>query len=93
MTWSVNSLGHTFGRRPYDTGDRSGNLAILSVVSFGDSWHNNHHASPALARHGTGRGQIDISAGMIRVFEHYGWATHVRWPNAQRLAQRRTASV
>jgi len=45
-----------------------------------------HHAYPACARHGVGRGQIDSSAGMIRLFEKAGWATNVRWPTAGRLA-------
>jgi stearoyl-CoA desaturase (Delta-9 desaturase) len=88
VTWSVNSLGHMFGKRPYASTDRSGNIAWLSVISFGDSWHNSHHAFPALARHGCDRGQLDPSATALRVFECVGWATHVRWPNPATLARR-----
>jgi stearoyl-CoA desaturase (delta-9 desaturase) len=80
VTWSVNSLCHTFGRRSEETGDRSRNLAILAVVSLGDSWHNVHHAHPAWARHGARPGMIDPSASLIRIFERLGWATRVRWP-------------
>jgi stearoyl-CoA desaturase (Delta-9 desaturase) len=80
VTWSVNSLCHTFGRRPEETADRSTNLWALAVVSLGDNWHNIHHAHPSWARHGARRGMIDPSAWLIRRFEQLGWATKVRWP-------------
>jgi stearoyl-CoA desaturase (delta-9 desaturase) len=79
VTWSVNSLCHVFGKRPFATKDRSTNLAALALVSLGDSWHNFHHAHPGAARHGALRHQIDPSAALIRVFERSGWATKVRW--------------
>ena len=82
MTWSVNSLCHTFGRRPAGTTDRSTNLWPLAVISLGDNWHNIHHAHPSWARHGAGRGMVDPSAWLIRRFEQFGWATRVRWPTA-----------
>lgn len=82
MTWSVNSLCHTFGRRTNGTSDRSTNLWPLSVISLGDNWHNVHHAHPTWARHGAGRGMVDPSAWLIRRFEQLGWATKVRWPSA-----------
>jgi stearoyl-CoA desaturase (delta-9 desaturase) len=79
-TWSVNSVCHAFGRRPNATSDRSTNFAPLAVLSMGESWHNYHHAHPSSARHGAGRGEIDSSAALIRLFELAGWATKVRWP-------------
>jgi stearoyl-CoA desaturase (delta-9 desaturase) len=79
VTWSVNSLCHVLGTRPNVTRDKSANVAVLAVLSFGESWHNHHHAFPASARHGLGRGQIDSSAGLIRFFERMGWAKDVRW--------------
>jgi stearoyl-CoA desaturase (delta-9 desaturase) len=85
VTCSVNALGHTFGRRPFRAKDRSGNIWILALVSFGDSWHNNHHAYPALARHGLRRSELDSSAALIRFCEWRGWATHVRWPRPELL--------
>jgi stearoyl-CoA desaturase (Delta-9 desaturase) len=91
VTWSVNSLGHMFGKRPYRTDDRSTNISWLSVLSFGDSWHNSHHAFPAMARHGCDRGQLDPAAGLLRVLEHLGWASAVRWPDQTRLSSRRLA--
>ena len=80
VTWSINSICHTFGRHPFPTRDRSGNVAVLSVVSFGESWHNGHHALPRSARHGLLRHQWDPSAWLIRRFERLGWATAVAWP-------------
>jgi stearoyl-CoA desaturase (delta-9 desaturase) len=86
VTWSVNSLCHTFGRRTVGTSDRSTNLWMLAVISLGDNWHNIHHAHPAWARHGARRGMIDPSAWIIRRFEQLGWATKVRWPSAGAIA-------
>ena len=80
VTWSVNSLCHTFGRRSDDTGDRSTNLWPLAIVSLGDAWHNVHHAHPTWARHGAHRGMVDPSAWLIARFERWGWVTSVRWP-------------
>lgn len=91
VTWSVNSLCHLLGNRPFTTRryDRATNLWPLAVLSLGESWHNMHHSDPACARHGVDRGQIDLSAGLIRVFEAIGWVSGVRWPVAARLDRRR----
>ncbi|HEX4219772.1 MAG TPA: acyl-CoA desaturase [Acidimicrobiales bacterium] len=89
VTWSVNSLAHLFGKRPYQTTDHSGNIAWLALLSFGDSWHNNHHAFPALARHGCDAGQLDSSARLLQLFERMGWAWKARWPTSAQLATRR----
>jgi stearoyl-CoA desaturase (delta-9 desaturase) len=88
-TWSINSICHTFGRRPFRTGDRSSNVGALALLAMGESWHNAHHAFPASARHGVDRGQLDTSAFLIRVFERAGWAQGVRWPDAARLETKR----
>jgi stearoyl-CoA desaturase (delta-9 desaturase) len=64
-TFSINSLCHFFGGRPFGTGDESRNLAWLAPITFGESWHNNHHAFPTSARHGLGRHQIDPGAWVI----------------------------
>jgi stearoyl-CoA desaturase (Delta-9 desaturase) len=86
VTWSVNSVCHMFGKQPATQRDRSTNFAFLSVISFGESWHNFHHAHPASARHGALAHQIDPSAALIRVFERFGCATHVRWPTDLQIA-------
>jgi stearoyl-CoA desaturase (Delta-9 desaturase) len=72
VTYSINSLCHVFGRRPFATRDESRNLAWLSVASFGESWHNNHHAFPTSAEHGLRRRQVDPSALVIRALERLG---------------------
>ncbi len=87
VTWSVNSICHLIGERPFAARDRSANFWPLALLSFGESWHNLHHADPTCARHGVLRGQIDISARTIYFFEKFGWATKVRWPSEQRLAR------
>jgi len=86
VTWSINSVCHLWGRRPFVTGDRSTNVAALAVISFGESWHNFHHAAPASARHGALPHQVDPSARLIRLFEMAGWATKVRWPTPAQVA-------
>jgi stearoyl-CoA desaturase (Delta-9 desaturase) len=87
VTWSVNSICHMIGERPFNSRDKSANFWPMAVLSFGESWHNLHHADPTCARHGVRRGQVDISARLIWMFEKLGWAYKVRWPNAGRLAR------
>ncbi len=77
VTYSINSICHTFGRRAFKTGDESRNVRWLSVLSFGESWHNNHHAFPTSARHGLGRWQVDPAAIVIRGLERVGLAWDV----------------
>jgi len=91
VTWSINSICHVFGERPFKSqkGDKAANVWWLALFSFGESWHNLHHADPTCARHGVQKGQIDINARTIWVFERLGWATKVRWPDAERLAKKR----
>jgi len=89
VTWSINSICHAIGQRPFATRDKSANFWPLAILSFGESWHNMHHADPTSARHGVLRGQIDESARVIWLFEKLGWATEVRWPKPERLAKLR----
>jgi stearoyl-CoA desaturase (delta-9 desaturase) len=72
FTFSINSLCHFFGRRRYDTKDESRNLAWLAPFTFGEAWHNNHHAFPTSARHGVGRRELDLSAIVIWALEKLG---------------------
>lgn len=91
VTWSINSVCHMFGRQSFETGEQSRNVAWLAVASMGESWHNSHHAFPAMARFGTDRHQWDSAAALIRLFERAGWAHHVRWPDPDRLDRKRRA--
>jgi stearoyl-CoA desaturase (delta-9 desaturase) len=93
VTWSVNSICHLIGDRPFDARDKSANFWPLAIASMGESWHNSHHADPTCARHGVRRGQLDVSARMIWAFEKLGWATQVRWPRPERLARKLTTST
>jgi stearoyl-CoA desaturase (delta-9 desaturase) len=88
-TWSVNSICHRFGKRPFATRDVSTNFAPLAIVTMGEAWHNNHHAFPRSARHGLEPGQVDTSARIIKWFESLGWATNVNWPTPELIASRR----
>jgi stearoyl-CoA desaturase (delta-9 desaturase) len=85
VTWSINSICHMFGTKPFDTKDRSTNFAPLAFVSLGESWHSYHHANPSSARHGVLPRQVDLSASLIRLLEHAGWATRVRWPRPAQI--------
>ncbi|MCP2169234.1 acyl-CoA desaturase [Goodfellowiella coeruleoviolacea] len=87
VTWSTNSICHMIGERPFRSRDKAANFWPLALLSFGESWHNLHHADPTCARHGVQRGQLDTSARLIWIFERLGWAWNVRWPTPQRLAR------
>jgi stearoyl-CoA desaturase (delta-9 desaturase) len=91
VTWSINSICHTIGERPFISRDKSANVWWLAALSGGESWHNLHHADPTCARHGVDKGQVDSSARLIQLFEKLGWAWDVRWPKKARLDARRAA--
>ena len=93
ITWSVNSVCHMFGRKPFAADDESRNFAPLAVIAMGESWHNFHHACPSSARHGVLRGQLDSSAAVIKVLERAGWASKVRWPSVEQIAQARVRTA
>jgi stearoyl-CoA desaturase (delta-9 desaturase) len=77
ITWSVNSICHTFGRRDYNTRDASRNNFVVGLLAFGEGWHNNHHAFPRSAFHGLRWYQIDISGYLISALEKAGLAWNV----------------
>lgn len=85
VTWSINSICHAIGDRPFVSRDKSANVWWLAIPSGGESWHNLHHADPTCARHGVRRGQIDASARVIWIFEKLGWVDDVRWPVKERV--------
>ena len=77
VTWSINSVCHFFGRRRFATEDESRNVFWLSLLSFGESWHHNHHAFPTSAFHGLRRWEVDPSALVIRAMEKLGLVWNV----------------
>ncbi len=86
MTYSINSLCHFFGRRPFATTDESRNLAWLAIPTFGEAWHNNHHAFPRSAMHGHGLWQLDPGGIVIRALERLGLAWDVVRPGEEQRA-------
>jgi stearoyl-CoA desaturase (Delta-9 desaturase) len=93
VTWAINSICHTFGTTEFEARDRSKNVSWMAIASFGESWHNLHHADPTCARHGALKGQLDPSARVIWAFEKLGWAYDVRWPDEERLTAKRPATA
>ena len=89
-TFSINSICHYFGRRRFPTADKSTNVAWLSIATFGESWHNNHHAFPTSAFHGLRRRELDVGGLFIRLLESAGLAWDVVRVSPER--QRRYAS-
>jgi stearoyl-CoA desaturase (delta-9 desaturase) len=93
VTYSINSLCHFFGRRPFDNDDESRNLLWLVLPSLGEAWHNNHHAFPTSARHGLRRWEqaLDPSGLVIRLLEVSGLAWDVVSVSPERQAQKTLA--
>jgi stearoyl-CoA desaturase (delta-9 desaturase) len=77
VTWSINSVCHFFGRRRFAVEDQSTNVAWLALVSFGESWHHNHHAFPRAAEHGLRWWELDVSGLVIRALRRLGLAWNV----------------
>ncbi len=63
VTWSINSICHTFGNEAFEVRDKSRNVAWLAIFSFGESWHNLHHSDPTCARHGVLKGNLTAAHG------------------------------
>ena len=93
LTYSVNSLCHFFGRRRFATDDESRNLLWLAVPSFGEAWHNNHHAFPTSAAHGLRRFEVDPSALVIRGLEKLGLVWNVVRISPERQAIKAASSA
>src|SRR5215213_1987 len=91
VTYSINSLCHFFGRQRFPTGDESRNLLWLALPTFGESWHNNHHAFPTSAFHGMRRWEIDPSAIVIRSLEKLGLVWDVVRIDPERQARKAEA--
>lgn len=91
-TWSVNSICHLFGKRPYRSNDYSRNNPIMAIVVFGEGWHNNHHAFPSSAFHGLRWWQVDPHAYVIRTLALFNWAWDMKRPSAAAMKQKSMAN-
>ena len=80
VTWSVNSICHVYGNRPFQTTDESRNNIWMALPSLGEGWHNNHHAFPSSAFHGLKWWQIDLNGLTIRLLKVVGLAWNVKVP-------------
>ena len=85
MTWSINSICHLRGTKPFRSHDESRNNFLFGVIGLGEGWHNNHHAFPTSARHGLRWWELDLSYSVIRSLEALGLAWDVRVPNSARV--------
>jgi stearoyl-CoA desaturase (delta-9 desaturase) len=92
VTWSINSVCHIWGSRPFKSNDESRNNWFFGILGLGEGWHNNHHAFPTSARHGLKWWQIDFSYLFIKALSKLGLAWDVKVPSKERLAKKvRTA--
>ena len=90
VTWSINSICHFYGERPFKSLDFSTNNWVLSLISFGESWHNNHHAFPTSAVHGLKKAQFDVTGVMITAMEKLGLARNVKRVSEKQVATKLT---
>lgn len=89
VTWSINSICHVYGSRPFESRDESKDNWVLSLLSFGESWHNGHHAFPTSAVHGLEAWKIDLSAMVIKGLAAVGLASEVKVPDAGQIEAKR----
>ncbi|KAI4324693.1 hypothetical protein MLD38_030157 [Melastoma candidum] len=84
ITFSANSVCHTWGNQAWNTGDSSRNNWLVAILTFGEGWHNNHHAFEYSARHGLKWWQVDVTWYVICLLQAVGLATDVKLPSKVR---------
>lgn len=87
-TWLVNSAAHVWGYQTYDSRDDSRNLWWVALLSYGEGWHNNHHAFQHSARHGLKWWEIDPTYAMIRTLRLLGLAADIKLPSEDLLSKK-----
>jgi len=92
-TWSINSICHIYGSRPFRNRDLSANNFWMALLSFGEGWHNNHHAFPASVMHGLKWWQVDVSGYVIQVLKTTGLAWNVKIPSSRMIAEARKKAL
>jgi stearoyl-CoA desaturase (Delta-9 desaturase) len=88
VTWSINSICHVFGTRPFESHDEARNNPVMALLGFGEGWHNAHHAFPASARHGLRWWEFDQSWIVIRLLSLLGLARDIKLPTPTQIARR-----
>lgn len=88
VTWSINSIGHSFGARRFATPDASRNNKLLAWLALGEGWHNNHHAFPRSAIQGLRRNEVDLSGLLLRALERLGLVWNLHRPPVDGVATR-----
>lgn len=91
-TWLVNSATHMWGRRRFATRDDSRNNWWVALITFGEGWHNNHHAHPTSARHGLAWYEFDPSWLQIKVLKFFGVAKSIRVAKVESVLQKQEAA-
>ena len=89
VTWSVNSICHSFGKRDFESNDESRNEWVVGLLGLGEGWHNNHHAFPKAAYHGMKWYQVDTNAYIIRAMKRLGLVKNVWMPKKEDMEARR----
>lgn len=87
-TWSINSVCHMFGGAPFESNDESRNNLACALLTFGEGWHNNHHAFPTSARHGLMWWQLDMVYILIKGLSFVGLASDIRLPDPETMKNR-----
>jgi len=88
VTWFVNSASHMWGYRSFVSSDQSTNCWWVALLSYGEGWHNNHHAFPTSARHGLKPWEIDFSYYFIRALKAVGLAWDLHVPSPERMREK-----
>jgi len=91
-TWLVNSATHMWGKRRFNTRDDSRNTWWVALITFGEGWHNNHHAFPTSARHGLAWYEFDPSWLTLKVLRYFGIARAVRVAKVNSVLAEREAA-
>jgi stearoyl-CoA desaturase (Delta-9 desaturase) len=89
VTFSINSLCHFLGKRPYETKEKSVNVWPLALLSFGESWHNNHHAFPGSAFLGLRGWQLDPGRWLLGILAALGLARNIKHPTRDEIVPAR----
>jgi stearoyl-CoA desaturase (delta-9 desaturase) len=89
VTWSVNSVCHLWGSRPFESHDQSRNNLVMGLLALGEGWHNTHHAFPASARHGLSWWEFDATYWFIRLLAALGLASDIKLPPPARIEAKR----